>query len=196
MIGGVWSDADPTTTAVDPQLAFVIDLRGFPAGSDQAILDAFAAWEIETAGDLFDEAGTTFADANVAFGDGVNTYSMRNLGSNALAATFITWNDADENGKIDTGETFLEMDIVHNFTVSWDTDESPNPRGKYWDVKGVATHEIGHADGLGHPGNAHTEDKRQTMYYAIASKDLSKRSLEADGDIPGIRSALLGYGAP
>ena len=30
-------------------------------------------------------------------------------------------------------ETFLEMDLVHNHTVLWDTDDSPDPKGKYWD---------------------------------------------------------------
>ena len=193
----MWTDADPTTADVDPKLAFVIDLRGFPAGSGQAILNAFAAWEAETPGDLFDEAGSSFANANVVIGDGVNTYSMRNLGGRALAATFITWDDANNNDKIDTGETFLEMDVVHNFTVTWATDETAaNTKGKWWDVQNVAAHEDGHVFGLGHPGDAHEEDKGQTMYASAPPKETSKRTLEADGDIPGIRSGFLGYGAP
>ena len=129
---------------------------------------------------------------SVVFGDGVNTYSMRNLGGRVLAATFITWDDANDDGKINNGESFLEMDVVNNFTVSWGTDTSV-PKGKWWDVRNVATHENGHVFGLGHPGDAHEDDKPQTMYASAPAKETSKRSLEANGDIPGIRSAFLGY---
>jgi hypothetical protein len=34
------------------------------------------------------------------------------------------------------------------------------------------------------------------MYASVAAKDTSKRSLEADGDIPGIQDPFLGYGTP
>ena len=85
LIGGVWADSNPSTTPIDPNMAFVVDIRGFPVGSSQAILDSFAAWEAETAGNLFNEAGTAFANVIVDFGDGVNTYSMRNLGGKVLA---------------------------------------------------------------------------------------------------------------
>ena len=196
LIGGVWADANPNTTPIDPNLAFVVDIRGFPVGSSQAILDSFAAWEAETAGNLFNEVGTAFANVTVDFGDGVNTYSMRNLGGRVLAATFITWNDSNDNGKIDAGETYLEMDVVHNSTVSWATDATAaNTKGKWWDVQNVAIHENGHVFGLDHPGDAHDEDKVQTMFASAPPKETSKRTLEANGDIPGIQSGGLGYGA-
>ncbi len=134
----------------------------------------------------------TFGNANVSFDDGVNTYSMRNLGGGGvLAATFITWNDADNNSEINDGERFLEMDVVHNSTVQWGIDES-NPRGRWWDVQNVATHELGHVFGLAHPGNAHEDDKDQTMFASAPPKETSKRSLE-NGDFLGINSSFLGY---
>ena len=192
LLGGVWADADLSTNEVDPSLAFVVDLRGFPTGSRQAIEDAFAAWEGRTAGDLV--ASLAFANADVKFGDGVNTYSMRNLGGRVLAIAYPTWDDA--NDKIDPGEEWLEFDVIHNFTVSWATDETAgNTPGKWFDVRGTSTHELGHVFGMADSGKAHERDKAQTMYAYISAKDTSTRTLELDGDVPGIQSAFLGYGA-
>lgn len=193
LIGGVWADSTPGDGVTDPRLEFIVDLRGFPNGSGNAIQAAFDAWEAETKGDLV--LPLLFEDVAVAFGDGINTYSLRNLGGGGiLAATYITWDDADHNGDISVGEEFLEMDVIHNFTVKWGIAESP-PRGKWWDVQNVVTHEVGHVFGLAHPGNGE-QDKVQTMYASAPPKETSKRTLEPDGDIPGIQSNSLGYMAP
>ncbi|MDA2938245.1 M10 family metallopeptidase domain-containing protein [Acidobacteria bacterium AH-259-A15] len=195
LIGGVWEDLTPGAAVVGPGLEFSVDLRLFPEGSGQAIQDAFDAWELETPGDLLDPVGgIIFEDVTVGFADGVNTYSMRNLGGGGvLAATFITWDDLNNNNEIDAAEPFIEMDVVHNSTVKWAT--SPG-KGRWWDVQNVATHEIGHVFGLAHPGDVHEEDKRQTMFASAPPKETSKRDLETDGDIPGIQSDFLGYVAP
>lgn len=190
LIGGVWADNTPGNEVVDPGLVFKVDLRGFPDGSKDAILQSFSAWEAETQGVLL--GGISFVDVNVAFGDGVNTYSMRNLGGRVLAATYITWDDGDDDGKINAGEPFLEMDVVHNVTVKW-AIAPQGVSGKWFDVQNVAVHEIGHVYGLGHPGNAHSEDNEQTMYASAAPKETKKRTLESNGDIPGINDDFLGY---
>ena len=136
--------------------------------------------------------GLCFTDVTVEFGDGDSTYTMRNLGGGGvLAATFISWDDINDDSLINNAEPFIEMDVIHNFTVKWDIDKF-NPRGKWFDVQNVATHEIGHVFGLGHPGNAHEADKIQTMFASAPSKETSKRDLEA-GDISGIQSDFLGY---
>ncbi len=202
-LGGVWADADGTTTEVDPRLAFQIDLRGFPVGSGPAILAAFAAWEDVTKGDLL--ADSSFNDVVVKFGDGINTYSMRNLGGRVLAATFITFDDVNDNDDLDTGDVFLEMDVVFNFTVKWAIDpdgEGPltaDANGKWFDVQNVAAHEDGHVFGMGHVGKGiHTleADEEQTMHVTAAPKETKQRSLEPDGDIPGAQDPFLGYLAP
>ncbi len=189
LIGGKWADSDEAGV-VDPSLTFIVDLRGFPDGSKAAIQNAFGAWEAETDGDLV--LPLVFEDVTVVFGDDINTYSLRNMGGGGvLAATYITWDDADDDGDINDGEEFLEMDVIHNFTVKWGTDLF-TPRGKWWDVQNVAVHEVGHVFGLGHPGNGE-QDKVQTMYASAPPRETSKRTLESDGDIPGINSTFLGY---
>ena len=201
LIGGVWADDDTSTTAVDPNLAFEIDLRGFPAGSEQAILDGFAAWEAETDGELL--ASTTINNnLDLDFGDDVNSYSMRNLGGRVLAVTVIKFNDVNSSGTLDSGDVFLAMDVVFNFTQNWATDEtSADTRGKWFHVRDLATHENGHVfglDDLGDGDDIHTldADEEQTMWRSAAPKEDKKRSLEMDGDIPGIRDSFLGYVTP
>ncbi len=193
LLGGKWADLDGSTLEVDPLLAFQIDLRGFPDGSGPALLAAFASWEGVTKGDLL--AAPSFNDVVVSFGDGINTYSMRNLGGRVLAATFITFDDVNNSGALDVGDIFLEMDVVFNSTVKWAIAPT-SVKGKWFDVESVAAHEDGHVFGMGHVGNGiHTleSDEDQTMYKSLASKETNKRSLEADGDIPGAQSPLLGY---
>ena len=192
LIGGHWADAIPGTPEVDPSLNFIVDLRGFPAGSQAAIEAAFDTWQAVTKGVL---VGTlTNADTEVIIGDGVNTYSMRNLGDGTvLASTFITWDDANNNGLIDTGEQFMEMDVVHNFAVKWRTDTFTPSSKRWYDLQSTAVHEIGHVFGLDHP-SGDACDKEQTLFASIASQETKKRTLEPNGDIPGIQSAFLEYG--
>lgn len=196
LIGGYWADDIPDNGVVDPNLTFVIDPSGFPAGGELEILKSFQTWEDQTAGTLLNLNTLTFeAGVTVAFGDGVNTYSMRNLGGGGvLAATYITWDDANGNGNIDLDEHYLEMDVIHNYVVKWAIAED-NPKGRWWDIANVATHEIGHVYGLGHSGNDEPADYEQTMYASAPARETKKRTLEA-GDIEGVQHPYLGYGAP
>jgi len=115
LIGGVWSDSIKRGV-VDSGLVFSVDLRLFPDGSGPAILAAFTAWELETTGLLVGDI--IFEDVMLGFGDGDSTYTMRNLGGGGvLAATFITWDDTNDDSEINNAELFIEMDVVHNSTA-------------------------------------------------------------------------------
>jgi hypothetical protein len=151
---------------------------------------------------LFAGIEFTYFDENSAiFGDGLNTVSMWELPDGILAATYFIWDDADSNGAMNDGEDLLETDIIHNGLVAWGTDEfRPVARRRatapWYDLESVTTHEVGHVIGLDHPGDAHRQDRYQTMYATANTGETIKRSLELDGDIPGAQSALLGYGSP
>jgi hypothetical protein len=195
LIGGRWGNPvnpDGETVVVHPNLVFYVDLRGFPDGSDAAIEDAFDEWQWPTLDAVLVQK-LEFQDVILGFDDGFNTYSMRNLGGGGvLAATFITWDDLDGNSEINDGEPLLEMDVIHNTLVKWGTHKF-TPRGKWQDVRNVATHELGHVFGLAHPGNAHEEDQDQTMFASAPPEETTKQDLELNGDVKGMESDFLGY---
>ena len=70
---------------------------------------------------------------------------------------------------------------------SWPWDDGPDapPFGRM-DIQGVATHEYGHALGLGHSGSVGA-----TMYPTISGTGVSQRSIESD-DVAGVQAI---YGA-
>ena len=51
------------------------------------------------------------------------------------------------------------------------------------DYRNIATHEFGHAAGMGHPANTCTEE---TMYAFASQGEIKKRDLNS-GDIAGIK---------
>ncbi|HEX2050507.1 MAG TPA: matrixin family metalloprotease [Actinomycetota bacterium] len=97
----------------------------------------------------------------------------------SLATTY-TWRWSDG---------FIESDVVFNNAYTWwqapsEGDGCYEDAGEVYDVANIATHEFGHAYGLGHPSGARFE----TMYAYGYSGETLKRS-PASGDRAGI-SAL------
>ena len=93
-------------------------------------------------------------------------------------------------------KAFVETDIKMNdndqYQMIWGIDpdgEGPTPLTNAYDIRNIATHEIGHVCGLGDLYG--TRDKELTMYGYGAQGEVKKDSL-ALGDIAGLQKL---YGA-
>ncbi len=134
-------------------------------------------WDTEVSFDIFG-AGTsgTTDGADTASPDGKNEVMFENLGATDTIAYTIVW--GIWSGR-PSGREIVEWDAVFNSDYSWSlTGEA----GKM-DYQNIATHEFGHAAGLGHPSDSCTEE---TMYRFASEGETNKRDLHA-GDIAGIQ---------
>ncbi|HLD85642.1 MAG TPA: matrixin family metalloprotease [archaeon] len=136
-------------------------------------------WETAAGKDAFGTGSLTSQQlvADSVSPDGKNeVYFADVTDANAIAVT-IVWG-------IFSGPTYnrkiIEWDQVYDdVDFSW---SSTGAAGKM-DFENIATHELGHAFGMGHPGSACTQE---TMYYSAAYGETKKRSLNA-GDKAGVK---------
>ncbi|MEK7584345.1 MAG: matrixin family metalloprotease [Patescibacteria group bacterium] len=159
-----------------------------PANSDgmnnafvtSALGASATAWDTQVSFNLFGSGMTTSSTlvADSAAPDGVNeTYFGSIANSNTIAVT-TTWGIF--GGPIDSRE-LVEWDMVFNDPdYSWG-DAASNTN--LMDLQNVATHEIGHAAGMGHPSNTCAEE---TMYAFADTGEIKKRDLNT-GDRGGIK---------
>lgn len=134
-------------------------------------------WEDATANDILGDGSTTNATlvADTSSPDGVNEVYWGNVDSTGAIAVTIVWYTIGRQKQI------VEWDQVYDqVDFNW---SSTGEAGKM-DFENIATHEIGHSDGMGHPDDSCTEE---TMYRFASSGETKKRSLNA-GDIAGIQA--------
>ncbi len=119
-------------------------------------------------------AGTTNGADDVS-PDGDNEVMFEDLGETSTIAYTIVWGIFRGPP---SGRELVEWDAVFNSDYAW----SLNGEEGKMDYQNIATHEFGHAAGMGHPDDSCTEE---TMYRFASLGETKKRSLEA-GDITGI----------
>lgn len=136
------------------------------SATSSAITSGARAWGIASMGST-----TTLSGARA---DGVNVVSWAKLGGTTLGVTSYTTTDTSQS-QVCNGNLiyrFQEVDVRFNRQFSWQTSSSCS--GGH-DLTGVATHEFGHAVGLGHSSVG-----ASTMYPSVAACDFSKSSLDSD----------------
>ena len=133
-------------------------------------------WDSEVSFNIFGTgtAGTTDGADDVS-PDGENEVMFENLGATSTIAYTIVWGIFRGPPG---GRELVEWDAVFNSDYAWSTSGESNKM----DYQNIATHEFGHAVGLGHPSDSCTEE---TMYRFAESGETKKRTLE-DGDIAGV----------
>ena len=147
------------------------------SAQSSAISSGVRAWGIASLG-----GSTTLSGARA---DGVNVISWAKLGGTTLGLTSYTTTDSGQS-QVCSGNLiyrFQEVDVRFNNSFNWQT--SSGCSGGY-DLTGVATHELGHAVGLGHSSVGSS-----TMYPSVAACDFSKSSLDSD-DKAGYSSIYSG----
>jgi hypothetical protein len=146
---------------------------------EKTIDDAVDTWDSEVATDIFGARISTSdpLSADTVSPDGDNEVYFGSISDPGAIAVTITWGIF--SGKPSNRE-LLEWDMVYDQDdfVWGDADVDP----LVMDLGNVATHEVGHAGGMGHPEDTCTEE---TMYRFATEGETKKRDLNA-GDIAGI----------
>jgi len=117
--------------------------------------------------------------------DGQNVVSWAKLGGTTLGVTNYVTTDTSQS-QVCNGTLiyrFVEVDVRFNNSYSWQTSSGCS---NGFDLAGVATHEFGHAVGLGHSSVAGA-----TMYPSVAACDFSMSSL-ANDDKAGYQAIYSG----
>lgn len=163
--------------------AYLINPTNTQELTDSFVVDtvnsAISEWEEEEYGG-FDIFGDYSTDKSVGFtGDELNTISFGNYATTGVIAVCRVsgvFRGPPDNRQI------TEFDVMFDTDWTWGDAEDPETPD-VMDLQNIATHELGHAVGLGDLYDP--ECNTQTMYGYSWNGDTQKRTLDS-GDIIGL----------
>jgi hypothetical protein len=173
--GGITYRVNPSRVKVPPGYSLTTDQI------IQAIKDSFAVWSEANPALVFNYGGTTSAQAGRL--DGINAISWRRLQAGALAVTYV-WVSRATGRVVEADTTFNNLYAWYDFNIpdGYTADNYCPDRPVAYDIRNIATHEIGHWVGL---ADLYSDaDKDATMYGYGDVQELKKRTL-ATGDRNG-----------
>lgn len=163
---------------------YVLNPDGAPAGALTAIAAGMNTWDVEVPDfDIFGSlSGDPLAVVDLDYVDGTNAIVFDTLNDNQVIAVTYVWGYYNAPPKF---REIVEVDMIFNTDgwLDWGTVEIDG--NGVMDVLNIATHELGHACGLGdlYDSNASLE----TMYGLSSEGEIIKRDLYT-GDIAGIKN--------
>lgn len=164
-----WTSPEPWSVTATP--GSPISSTTIRAEIENAISDWEAAAGVNILGS-FSSAGAGVLPSTTL--DGVNAIAFGNAGGGGTVAVTYVWGSRRT--------PILEFDQIYG--NNWDWTAGSGSSADAFDFANVATHEIGHAVGLDHPGNSCTEE---TMYAYVDFGEIKKRDLNS-GDILGVQA--------
>ncbi len=140
----------------------------------QTIFTSAETWDAGTSTELFNDSYETDYSAQYGRLDGKNTLAFgEHKDNNVIAVTSVWFRRSDKS--------IVEFDMLFNTKFVWgNADENP----MVMDLQNIATHELGHAIGLGDTYNSICSEV--TMYGYSDYGETKKRTLEAP-DIAGLK---------
>lgn len=170
-------------TTVEPWVVNPANTRGLTADFVLSNLTSdIAKWEDAADGVVGDSAGvdilgtgvstSTLLSADTSSPDGKNEVFFGNISETGTIAFTIVWYNRFTKQLVEWDQVYDEVE--YDWSASGET-------GKM-DFENIATHELGHSVGMGHPSDSCIEE---TMYRFSTSGETKKRTLNA-GDVAGI----------
>jgi hypothetical protein len=166
-----------TTTPVTYYISTVNMPSLDPSFVLSTITSSSETWDDATGTELF--YTPTFTNNPVVSGDGVNTVGWGNLQPGVIAVTQLWYNPATKE--------IVEFDMILNTYYAW--GDATTATDEVMDLQNIATHEFGHAGGLG--DLKPPKDSELTMYAYSDHNEVKKRTLGV-GDILGIQKLYGG----
>ncbi|MFC1604899.1 matrixin family metalloprotease [Planctomycetota bacterium] len=171
---------------------YIFNPEGLPDSYTVAISYAMDAWDDEVESfSIFgslgeDDSATVDEDIdedNVIVFANLDDFTWINIGdsSNVIAVT-IVWGSFNAPPRF---REIVEVDMIFNTGSTWEWGHADDEGDPEMDVLNIATHEMGHAAGMGDLYDASASD--ETMFGLSSTGEIKKRDLHI-GDIAGIQN--------